>query len=519
MSWLWALAAALVRRLVGWRLGPYRVRVNTVDAAAPRQLSSPRRVAVVGGGLAGIAAASTLGERGYQVTLFEAKPHLGGKLGSWQVELSPTDTQWVSHGFHAFFRHYYNLNRFLTSLGAHQKFKGISDYRILVPGGGEISFGEMEKTPVLNLLKLSEQGVYRLGEVFRAPTRDALSVFLAYDPALTPSQLDGMSFAEFDRRAQLPKQLKLAFNTFARAFFADESKLSLAELVKSFHFYFLGHDGGLVYDYPASDYEASLLAPIRHRLQQWGVQLRLGTPVTGLARTAAGFTVNAEPFDAVVLASDVAGTRKVLEAARGLEALDPRLRGLVPGQRYAVLRLWLDKQPRAGLPVFVITDRVQVLDAIAFYDRTETESAAWVEKNGGAVVELHCYAVPDAMSEARVRELLLEELRSFLPELKDATLRHEWYELRQDFTAFHVGMHSQRPGTESGVPGLYCAGDWVKLPFPAMLMEAAFSSGLVAANKILATDGLQEEPVESVPLRGLLAGVPRSPAQKRLLEG
>jgi hypothetical protein len=41
-----------------------------------------------------------------------------------------------------------------------------------------------------------------------------------------------------------------------------------------------------------------------------------------------------------------------------------------------------------------------------------------------------------------------------------------------------------------------------------MLMEAACTSGLLAANAVLRRDGLREEPVESVPLRGLLA--PRS---------
>ena len=50
-----------------------------------------------------------------------------------------------------------------------------------------------------------------------------------------------------------------------------------------------------------------------------------------------------------------------------------------------------------------------------------------------------------------------------------------------------------------------------------MLMEAAFSSGLVAANRILAADGLREELIESVPLRGLMAGIPESQARKKLL--
>jgi carotenoid phi-ring synthase / carotenoid chi-ring synthase len=513
----WVLRRPVLRALIRWRLGPYRFTVNRVDPSAPLQVKQPRRVAVIGGGLAGIAAASTLGTRGYSVTLFEAQSYLGGKLGSWPVELSPGKTEWVSHGYHAFFRHYYNLNRFLLALGIRQKFKPISDYRILLPGGDEITFGELENTPVLNLLALADQGVYRMGEVMAAPTRDLMGVFLEYDPVTTFAQLDRMSFAEFDRKAKLPPRLKMAFNTFSRAFFADEALLSMAELVKGFHSYYLGHDGGLVYDHPVEDYEASLLKPIRAHLAQHQVKLNLSTPVTALERDASGFQVNGERFDQVVLATDVVGTRAVLSSARGLEGLDPRLLALKPGQRYAVLRVWLDQAARATLPVFVITDRYRILDAITFYDRTEAESAAWVRENGGSVVELHCYAVPDALSEQEVREQLLEDLRKFLPELAQATVRHEHFQLRRDFNAAHLGMNELRPGTQTGVAGLYCAGDWVKLPIPAMLMEGAFTSGVLAANEILASDGVQEEPVETIPLRGLLAGIPQSPARKRLM--
>jgi len=49
------------------------------------------------------------------------------------------------------------------------------------------------------------------------------------------------------------------------------------------------------------------------------------------------------------------------------------------------------------------------------------------------------------------------------------------------------------------------AKDWVKIPTPAMLMEAAFTSGLLCANGILATQDLQEEPVYSVPQKGTIA--------------
>ena len=518
-SWLpaWVCGLAAERWCVPWCAGASAPTALRPTSWTRPHLFASHPHAVIGGGLAGIAAASTLGARGYQVTLFEANPYLGGKLGSWPVQLTPGTTTWVSHGFHAFFRHYYNFNRFLQRLGIHQQFRAISDYTILQADGGEVAFGDLDKTPGLNLLSMAKHGLYRLSEVLRAPARDLMGVFLEYDARVPAVALDQLSFAEFTQLAQLPPRLKLAFNTFSRAFFADETKLSMAELVKAFHFYYLSHDGGLLYDYPTEDYEKSLLAPIRAHLASLGVALHLGTPVTELARSSAGFVVNGAAFHGVVLAADVVGVKHIVDKAVGLEELDPRLERLRPGQRYAVLRLWVDKAARSSLPVFVTTDRQSILDSVTFYDRAEGESAAWVRAHGGAVLELHCYAVPEAVADADVRTLFLEELPLHLPELQGMRIVHEHLAIRRDFPAFHVGLAAHRPPTASGIPGLVCAGDWVSLPFPAMLLEAAFASGMCAANQLLARDGLREEPVESVPLRGLLAGVPASPARRRLL--
>ena len=81
----------------------------------------------------------------------------------------------------------------------------------------------------------------------------------------------------------------------------------------------------------------------------------------------------------------------------------------------------------------------------------------------------------------------------------------------RDFPAFHTGMYKSRPGYRTGARGLYLAGDWVKLPIPAMLMEAAFTSGTMCANAILRELGLPEAPLHTVPREGILTGVPSLP--------
>ena len=513
----WVVTPRLLKALIRRRLKGYRVAYAEVDERLPERLAAPRRVAVMGGGVAGLTAAVTLARRGYAVTLFEASAHLGGKLGSWKVDLTPTESVWVSHGFHAFFPHYLNFNRFLDSMGLRESFISIGEY-VIIGEGGTVRFGKLDTTPVFNLLSLARAGVFKIGEALRAPGRDLYGLFLEYDHEQTFATYDHLSFGEFNRLAKVPPRLKLAFNTFARAFFADEDKLSLAELLKSFHFYYLGQDAGLVYTYPTRDYEPGLLAPIRRELDRHGATLKLSTPVTQLSRTKSGFTVNGEAFELAILATDVVGARAIVTGAEGLDpGLVRQFDELRPGQRYAVLRLWADKDVRADLPPFVIIDRVGVLDAFAAYHRFESDSAEWVTRHGGSVLELHCYAVPEAMTQPEVKAALISEMLRFFPELQGLTIAHEYFAMHRNFTAFHVGQYAGRPTVETGVPGFFCAGDWVKLPFPAMLLECAAASGLWAANALLRSDGLREEPVMGVPLRGLMAGMPQPPARKTLL--
>lgn len=78
---------------------------NYVDAAAlsakfPRAATGPKkRVAVIGGGLSGLAAAKYLADAGHEAHVLEARNVLGGKVSAWQDE----DGDWIETGLHIFF--------------------------------------------------------------------------------------------------------------------------------------------------------------------------------------------------------------------------------------------------------------------------------------------------------------------------------------------------------------------------------------------------------------------------------
>ncbi|KIG12007.1 Phytoene desaturase [Enhygromyxa salina] len=517
----------LIARLIERRFGGYRQLLHPIDEQLPLALTTPRKVAVIGAGLAGIGAATKLAERGFAVTLLERNDYIGGKLGAWKTTMPDGREIGMDHGFHAFFHQYYNLNAFFKKLGLDRSYRNIGDYMILAEDGQSYSFKAISTTPLLNLLSLARHGVYDLREVSGRETGLEMEALLRYDPTQTYATHDEISFASFSAKAKLPASLGLVFNTFSRVFFADPDKMSMAELIKSFHFYYLSNDCGLIYEYVNDDFGTSLLGPLREYMQGHGVDIRTGCEIRKIEREAeGGFEVDGERFDYVVIASDVVGTRALFERSPSLAAAAPKTAAKVatlePGQPYSVFRLWLDRGVNRELPGFVITERVRLLDSITLMHQIQDESANWVAQREaagerGAVVELHCYAIPEdlypsgAVDEAQLRELFLAELHHFLPELADAVVIHEHLYVRRDFPAFHVGKHATRPGWETDLDNLFLAGDWVVLPFPAMLMEAAYSAGLLAANRICRAESLREEQVWTVPQRGFMAGWPKRP--------
>lgn len=512
-TWLVARRGLLTKALGHWiehRLGGYRHAANRIDPALPRAVEGETtRVAVLGGGLAGIGAAAVLGERGVDVTLMERNDHLGGKLGAWKVPVGERE-QTIEHGFHAFFRQYYNLNRFLDRLGVRKGFREIEDYLILGKDGRAQSFGGVETVPGLNILDLGRRGFYRWRDVVSKRTRKRLDAFVRFDMDHVYETLDDKSFGRFCDEAALPAELRVSFRTFARAFFADEADLSTADVLRAFHFYYLSHDHGLMYDYPVGDYETALLAPIRAHLHSHRVDLRLGTPVESVERGVhRRFQIAGEEYDWAVIAADIPGMQRIVDGSDWLEHAHPEfvsdMRALRTSRGYAVWRIWVDRDVRPALPTFINVDRQRVLDSVTLYHRITDEARDWAAARCGAVLELHSYALPpDIGDEAEVRRVFLEELQYYFPELAGLSISDEALQIRHDFPAFAPGQQAHRPAPNPPIDGLLMAGDWVRLPYPMTHMEAAYTSGLLCANAIFDALGLQQEPVFTVAPNGLL---------------
>ncbi|MFF8288731.1 FAD-dependent oxidoreductase [Streptomyces sp. NPDC016309] len=489
-------------------------RARVLPAPPGARRADPARrptTAVVGGGIAGLAAATALAERGVAVTLYERHPYLGGRVGGWTVRLRDGTTVTMSRGFHAFFRQYYNLRGLLrrTDPGL-DRLTGLPDYPLLHGGGMRDGFRHVPRTPpwsALGFVALSPSFGLRdlraMDPVAALPLLD-VRVPEVYD------RLDGTSAQDFLDAVRFPDSARhLAFEVFSRSFFADPRLLSAAEMALMFHIYFLGSAEGLLFDVPAAPFPAALWDPLADHLRRHGADVRTATPVEHIAPTEDGghrvVTARDERrHDGVVLALDVAGLRSLV-ARSDLLGDAPwrervaRLRNAPP---FLVSRLWLDRPVAPGRPGFLGTSGFENLDNISVLDRWEDEAARWAARTGGSVVELHAYAVaPEAPRDVEEKRLAAQ-LHRVYPETRTATVvdaRHEW---RDDCPLFPVGGYRDRPTVRTPHPGLVVAGDLVRTDLPVALMERAATTGFLAANALLEQWGVQGQTLWTVPGRG-----------------
>ena len=75
-------------------------------------LSGPKSVAIIGGGLSGLACARYLVDAGHNPLVLEARDVLGGKVSAWQDK----DGDWIETGLHIFFGAYPNMMNLFKEL-------------------------------------------------------------------------------------------------------------------------------------------------------------------------------------------------------------------------------------------------------------------------------------------------------------------------------------------------------------------------------------------------------------------
>jgi isorenieratene synthase len=473
-------------------------------------LQSRPHAVIVGAGIAGLAAAAGLAERGVSVDIVERQDYLGGRVGGWTETLPDGTPVAMNRGFHAFFRQYYNLRSLLQRIDPGlRRLIPVDDYPLIDSAGRRDTFRGLPRTPPWNAIVFALRSpTFRLRDLVSLNARAAAPLAAVSVPDIY-GRLDDVDAETFLRQINFPDAARhLAFEVFSRSFFAEPARLSAAELATMFHIYFLGSSEGLVFDVADANFDSCLWEPLREYLSTRGVRFRTGVSVSSVERTdPKGFRAHLASgehleADAVVLATDVAGLQRIVAASPDLgdEPWRERISEMRTAPPFLVQRLWLDRPVATDRSPFLGTGGLEPVDNISVLDRYEREAKEWSRKHGGSVVELHSYAVRDGSDGLADR--LRTRLHELFPETRDARVVAERTLCRDDCPRFAPGDFAGRPRVVTPNPGLMLAGDGIRIDLPVALMERAATTGWTAANRLLSGWGLAGHPLYTVPTQG-----------------
>ena len=495
---------------------------------APDAATTGRRphVVVVGAGIAGLAAATALADRGVSVEVLEREQYLGGRVGGWTDTLPDGTAVAMNRGFHAFFRQYYNLREMLARVDPQlSMLTPVDDYPLIDARGRRDTFHGLPGTPPLNALVFALRSpTFRLRDLLRLNARAAAPLLAVSVPDIY-ARLDHLDAETFLRTINFPVAARhLAFEVFSRSFFAEPADLSAAELATMFHIYFLGSSEGLIFDVVTANFDVALWNPLRDYLEGKDVRFHTGVTVTAVhaaererlcvsGQDGAQFT-----GDGVVLATDVSGLQHIVagSAELGDDGWRARIAAMGTAPPFVVHRLWLDRPVNSDRAPFVGTGGRAPLDNVSVLDRYEREAAQWAHRTGGSVVELHSYAITGR--HRGLRETLLSRLHDLYPETSAAHVVGERVLHAQDCPRFAPGDFAARPTIAAPHPALALAGDGIRIDLPVALMERAATTGWAAANRLLTHFGIAGHTLHSVPTTGRsavlrrLAGIERRSA-------
>ena len=444
---------------------------------------SSRRVCVVGGGLAGMAAALACADAGAAVTLVERRRRLGGATWSFRH-----NDLWFDNGQHVFLRCCTAYRAFLERLGVADgvRLQSRLDVPVIAPGGRTARLRRSRLLPAPAHLGRSLLA-YRHLRV-RDRLRLAPAAFALRRVDVDEAETDERTFGEWlTRHGQSPAAQAALWDLICRPTVnmpATEASLALAAMV---------FQTGLLTDAAAADIGwASVPLGELHgdaglrALERAGVDVLTGAPVTGVDRPSggAGFTVTIagtqRAADAVVVAvphTAVAGLTTELAELTGLAAVGGRL-GVSPIVNVHVVydRRVTDLEFAAGVGT----------DVQFVFDRT---AGAGLERGQYLAVSLSAADPYMDRPSDEVKATVIASLADLFPRARAARVVDALVSREPAATFRGVpGSRSARLPSTTAVPGLVLAGAWTATRWPAT-MEGAVRSGNAAARHALLAAG------------------------------
>lgn len=473
------------------------------------------RIAIVGAGLAGMATAVDLVDAGCEVEIFESRPFVGGKVGSW----IDADGNHIEMGLHVFFGCYYQLFDLMKKVGAFENLRLKEHTHTFINDGGrvgELDFRFITGAPFNGLKAFFTTSqlstVDKIANSIALGTSPLIRGLVDFDGAMkTIRELDSISFADwFRRKGGNDGSLKRMWNPIAYALgFIDTEQISARCMLTIFQFFAARTEASILrmlegspYEYlhkPIIDYIEARGGKIytRRRVREIFYQEKTGQmQVTGMA-VANGETEETIVADAYVCACDVPGIQRLLPPAwrkwtefDNIYKLDTvpvatvqlRFDGWVTELRDPQARQQLEKA--VGIDNLLYTADA---DFSCFADLALTSPGDYYKKGQGSLLQLVLTPGDPFIKEKNeaIAQHVLKQVHQLFPSSRE--LNMTWYsvvKLAQSLYREAPGMDPYRPPQTTPIANFFLAGSYTQQDYIDS-MEGATISGRQAAKAIL----------------------------------
>merc|ERR1719253_839454 len=238
-----------------------------------------KKVAIIGGGLSGLACAKHLADAGHEPVVLEARDVLGGKVSAWQDE----DGDWIGTGLHIFFGAYPNMMNLFSELNIQDRLQWKRHQMIFAMQelpGEFTTFDFLEGVPApLNfaLAILLNQKMLTMPE--KLQTAPPLLPMLVEGQKFIDEQ-DDMSVLQFMQQYGMPDRINdEVFISMAKALdFIDPDKLSMTVVLTAMN-RFLNETDGLQMAFLDGNQPDRLCAPMKEHIEARGGKVELSRPM------------------------------------------------------------------------------------------------------------------------------------------------------------------------------------------------------------------------------------------------
>ncbi|MGV0815251.1 hydroxysqualene dehydroxylase HpnE [Mycolicibacterium boenickei] len=442
------------------------------------------RYVVIGGGLAGLAAAVWLSEAGKNVILLERRGQLGGRTHAMRAEIAD-DTP--DNGQHVVASGYEHLWRYLTSVGTRQFIEFPKSSTLRWPDGRKVT---MQTTGLGAIRTLF--GVHPDASVADRLRAARATLRLGWQALHQPADLADLSTEQWFERVGMPAPARealwdwLALGIAAEPVARESAKVFANVMATGFR---LGvkHRTPVTIGYPTVDLDTLYIAGALKVFEERGVDVRYRSVARKIVidnGRVTGVTLSDGtqiPADAVVCAvpnSNIAGLLDDLPEHSEIYAAADKL-GYTP---IVSTNLYLDRPLGTESAFEGLIGGTGVIDEV--FDRQimhgRSTERAWLYclTTSGAYEQIH-------KSNEDIVDEQLALLRRYYPAAREAqVVQAQVVKMPKATFSQVVGTDALRPPQRTSVPSLVLAGDWTATDWSAT-MESAVQSAAKAVDLLL----------------------------------